>query len=153
MTRRTDAPGTYSKGMRQRAKLAQSIAHEPELLIVDEPLTGLDPLVRQDMVELFRSLAEGGMRILLSSHVLHEVESLTNEIVLVHRGRLLAQGTVTEVRDLLSRHPRRIEFVADEPRRLAGAVIELEGVASVSVVEGTQRLSWKHATRVRSFAS
>ena len=133
--------GTYSKGMRQRTKLAQAIAHEPELLILDEPLTGLDPVVRHDMVELFRKLADGGMRMVVSSHVLHEVESLTDEIVLLHRGRLLAQGTVLEIRDLLSRHPRKIEFVADEPRRLAGSLIKLEGVSSVRVAHDTQRLS------------
>jgi ABC-2 type transport system ATP-binding protein len=133
--------GTYSKGMRQRAKLAQSIAHEPELLVVDEPLTGLDPVVRAEMVALFRRLAADGMRILVSSHVLHEIESLTDEIVLLHHGRLLAQGSVVEVRDLLSRHPRRIELVADEPRRLARSLIELEGVSSVRVIDEAQRLS------------
>jgi ABC-2 type transport system ATP-binding protein len=133
--------GTYSKGMRQRAKLAQAIAHEPELLVVDEPLTGLDPVVRHAMVELFAKLAADGMHILVSSHVLHEVASLTSEVVLIHRGRLLAQGGVADIRDLLSRHPRHIELEADEPRRLAGSLIALAGVASVRVADDAGRLS------------
>jgi ABC-2 type transport system ATP-binding protein len=123
----------YSKGMRQRAKIAQAIAHAPELLVVDEPMTGLDPVARLDTLTLFRELAEAGVHIVISSHVLHEVESLTEEILLVHRGRLLAQGAVRDVRRLLARHPRRVEIRAREPRRLARALIELEDVAAVEV--------------------
>ena len=100
----------YSKGMRQRVKIAQAIAHGPEFLVVDEPLTGLDPLARRDMIALFEELGREGVHILISSHVLHEVESLTEEILLLHRGRLLAQGKVAEVRALLSRHPRKVEI-------------------------------------------
>ncbi len=131
---------TYSKGMRQRVKLAQAIAHKPELLVVDEPLTGLDPIARESLTSLFKELASEGTSILLSSHVLHEVESMTNEIVLLHRGRLLAQGEVREVRDLLSRHPRRIEFSARSPRKLAGALMELELVSSIQVSAEDSRL-------------
>jgi len=131
---------TYSKGMRQRVRLAQAIAHEPELLIVDEPLTGLDPIARESLTTLFKELASEGTSILLSSHVLHEVESMTREIVLLHRGRLLAQGEVREVRDLLSRHPRRIEFEARSPRLLAGALMELEVVSSIQIAPDTSRL-------------
>ena len=134
------ATKTYSKGMRQRVKLAQAIAHEPELLVVDEPLTGLDPIAREALTALFKELASEGKSILLSSHVLHEVESMTREIVLLHRGRLLAQGEVREVRDLLSRHPRRIEFEARAPRRLAGALMELDLVSSIQVSPENSRL-------------
>ncbi len=131
------ATGTYSKGMRQRLKLAQAFAHGPELLVVDEPLTGLDPVMRHTMIALFRELADSGIRVLVSSHVLHEVEAMTNDIVLLHRGRLLAQGDVGEVRDLISRHPRRIRIGAGEPRRLARSLIELEQVTSVTFASPT----------------
>lgn len=123
----------YSKGMRQRTKLAQAIAHGPELLVVDEPLTGLDPVVRRRVLELFRELGREGVHVIVSSHVLHEIESLTQEIVLVHRGRLLAQGTVSEVRRLLSRHPRQVLLRARDPRRLAEACIRFEHVSSVKL--------------------
>ena len=128
--------GGYSKGMRQRTRLAQAIAHDPELLIVDEPLTGLDPLARHRVLELFRELAGAGTSILVSSHVLHEVQSLTERIVLIHRGRLLAQGSVSEVRRLLSRHPRKVRFTVREPRRLAGALLRFEHVHSLTLGEG-----------------
>ena len=132
MDRRTAG---YSKGMRQRTRLAQSIAHDPELLIVDEPLTGLDPVARHQTLDLFRELARGGTSVLLSSHVLHEVQSLTERIVLIHRGRLLAQGSVPEVRRLLSRHPRKLVVRAREPRRLAEAVLRFDHVDALTLGE------------------
>lgn len=125
--------GGYSKGMRQRVKLAQAIAHDPELLILDEPLTGLDPIGRRDLIDLLRGLGEEGKSILISSHVLHEVESLTENILLLHRGRLLAQGTVSEVRRLLSKHPSRIELSARRPRELARELLAYDEVVSVSL--------------------
>lgn len=131
----------YSKGMRQRTKLAQSIAHSPELLIVDEPLNGLDPIGRAEMTELFRELGERGLSVVISSHVLHEVENLTERIVLLHRGRLLAQGSVGDVRRLLNKHPRRVEIEAREPRRLARRLVELGDVTSVRIDEGSGKLS------------
>lgn len=121
----------YSKGMRQRTRLAQAIAHGPKLVIADEPLTGLDPIARRQVLELFRGLAEDGCSVIISSHVLHEVESLTETMVLIHRGRLLAQGSVREVRRLISRHPSRVRLTARDPRGLASALLELEHVRSV----------------------
>lgn len=132
---------TYSKGMRQRVKLAQAIAHEPELLILDEPLSGLDPVGRRDIITLLQDLAAGGTHVLVSSHVLHEVESLTAEILLLHRGRLLAQGTVADVRALLDRHPRRVELRARDPRGLAQALVATDNVLSVRLDDGEGRLS------------
>jgi ABC-2 type transport system ATP-binding protein len=123
--------GEYSKGMRQRTRLAQAIAHNPELLVVDEPLTGLDPVSRHQTLELFKELGEAGTHVILSSHVLHEVQSLTQEIVLIHRGRLLAQGSVSDVRRLLSRHPRRVRLTAREPRRLAEAFLQYDHVGAI----------------------
>ncbi|MGD2016841.1 MAG: ABC transporter ATP-binding protein [Planctomycetota bacterium] len=121
----------YSKGMRQRTRLAQAIAHGPRLVIADEPLTGLDPIARRQTLELFRGLADDGCSVIISSHVLHEVESLTETMVLIHRGRLLAQGSVREVRRLISRHPSRVDLTANDPRGLASALLELEHVRSV----------------------
>jgi ABC-2 type transport system ATP-binding protein len=126
----------YSKGMRQRTKLAQAIAHDPELVIADEPLNGLDPVGRAEIQALFAELGRSGAHVLVSSHVLHEVEALTERIVLFHRGRLLAQGPVGEVRKLLSRHPRRVEIRARDTRRLATALIALEPVQSVRIEPG-----------------
>ena len=123
--------GTYSKGMRQRVRIAQAIAHEPEFLVLDEPMTGLDPLGRREVLELLRDLGVRGTHVLLSSHVLHEVENLTSEILLLHRGRLLAKGALRDVRALLSKHPRRVELRAARARDLACALMECEEVLSV----------------------
>ena len=123
--------GTFSKGMRQRVKVAQSIAHDPEFLVLDEPMSGLDPVGRRELLDLLRELGGAGMHVLLSSHVLHEIEHLTQEIVLLHRGRLLAQGSVPDVRRLLSRHPTRIVLYAREARRLAQALLAIDGVRSL----------------------
>lgn len=127
----------YSKGMRQRTKLAQAFAHTPRLIIADEPLTGLDPVARHQVIELYQELGESGTSLLISSHVLHEVQSLTPRIVLIHRGRLLAQGPVEEVRQLLSRHPRKVHLKARDPRGLARALLELTHVHSATLDEAT----------------
>lgn len=119
---------TYSKGMRQRVKLAQAIAHDPEFLVLDEPLTGLDPLGRRDVLQLLKELAEEGKTVLVSSHVLYEVESLDPKVLLIHRGRLLAQGKVREIRKLLNRHPSRVLIESREPRVLGKALFELDEV-------------------------
>jgi ABC-2 type transport system ATP-binding protein len=125
--------GGYSKGMRQRVRIAQAVAHSPEVLVLDEPLTGLDPVGRRELRGLFRSLAAAGTTILMSSHVLHEVESTTDRILLIHRARLLASGTVTEIRGLLDRHPQSIEIECDRPRDLARSLVALPEVEAVSL--------------------
>lgn len=131
----------FSKGMRQRVRLAQAIAHEPRLLVVDEPLTGLDPLGRRATIELFRELQAAGTSILVSSHVLHEVETLTQEVVLLHRGRLLARGEVREIRALLDGRPMRLAIEAHDPRKLATHLFGFEGVKSVQIDEARGRLA------------
>lgn len=148
---RTRRTAGYSKGMRQRTKIAQAIAHEPELIVADEPLSGLDPVGRAEIQRLFAELAAQGANVLVSSHVLHEVEALTPRIVLFHRGRLLAQGTVGEVRKLLSRHPRRVEIRARDARRLAAALVALEDVSSVRLAPDG-RLSVETSDVERFFA-
>ncbi len=95
----------YSKGMRQRVRLAQAIAHDPDLLVLDEPLNGLDPLVRAETIELFRSLAAEGKHVILSSHVLQEVDVISDQVVLIANGMVVAEGRVRDVRDELDEHP------------------------------------------------
>ncbi len=127
--------GQYSKGMRQRTRLAQAIAHNPELLILDEPLTGLDPVGRRHIMALFQGLAESGKSLIVSSHVLHEVQSLTDTIVLLHRGRLLAQGDVGEIRGLLSSHPREVRLQASNPRKLGSLLMNWPSVKKIEVID------------------
>jgi ABC-2 type transport system ATP-binding protein len=122
---RIDTPmNQYSLGMRQRIKLAQAIAHEPDLLILDEPFNGLDPVGRKQMTDLLRQWVASGRSLLLCSHVLHEVEAITQSFLMIYGGRLLAMGQSGELRELLSELPQEIEvFGADAPRvaeRLVG---------------------------------
>lgn len=123
----------YSKGMRQRTKIAQALVHDPELLVLDEPLTGADPVGRRELRALIASLAAQGKHVLVSSHVLHEVESLTQTVLLITRGRVLAAGQVTELRALLDEHPHRIALRCDRPRELARALVTLPHVVGIDL--------------------
>jgi ABC-2 type transport system ATP-binding protein len=123
--------GAYSKGMRQRVKLAQAIAHDPELLILDEPLSGMDPLARRKTIKLIREWGKSGRSILVSSHVLHEIESMTSNILLISQGRILAEGDVHHIRDLIDEHPHTVSIKADHPRELARAFLQEEDVLSL----------------------
>ncbi len=123
-----------SKGMRQRIRLAQALLHEPELLILDEPFNGLDPEARLTLMTLLRDLATGGTRILVSSHILGEIAQLTDRILLLFRGRLLAEGTVTEIRQLLDRHPVELRLTG-EARVLARWAVEQPELAALRMEE------------------
>jgi ABC-2 type transport system ATP-binding protein len=123
--------GGYSRGMRQRIKLAQALAHEPQVLLLDEPLTGMDPMSRRRATDIIKRLAAEGRTILVSSHVLHEVESMTQHVLLIHNGRILAQGDVREIRDLLDEHPHTVTLRARDPRALARAVVDAAHVVSI----------------------
>ncbi len=125
---------TYSKGMRQRVKLAQSLAHDPEILILDEPLLGTDPLGRQQIIKLLLELEKKGKTIIVSSHILHEIERLTDQILLINQGRLLAQGEVHEIRGLIDKHPHTIWVETLEPRRLARLLVDVDFVTSVRII-------------------
>ena len=98
----------YSKGMRQRIKLAQAMVHDPLVLFLDEPLTGTDPVARRELIDVIMELGRSGRTILVSSHVLHEVQALTRQVVLMNQGRLVALGDVRQIRDLIDEHPHRI---------------------------------------------
>src|SRR5687767_6229159 len=111
--------GAYSKGMRQRIKLAQALVHDPELLILDEPLTGMDPLMRRKTIRLIKDWARAGKHIIVSSHILHEIESMTSNILLINNGRILAEGDVHQIRDLIDEHPHTVYVRAEDPRRIA----------------------------------
>ena len=129
-----------SKGMRQRLRLAQALLHEPELLILDEPFNGLDPEARLTLMGLLRDLAAGGTRILVSSHILGEIAQLTDRILLLFRGRLLAEGTVTEIRQLLDRHPVELRL-AGEAQVLARWAVEQPELAALRMEDGAVVLS------------
>jgi ABC-2 type transport system ATP-binding protein len=124
--------GGYSKGMRQRVKLAQAIAHDPEVLLLDEPVSGMDPVNRRRVIDLVRKLGREGRTVVVSSHILYEVEAMTRRVLLVHNGRILAEGDVREIRDLLDEHPHTVALRAREPRRLAAAVVSWPSVLSVT---------------------
>jgi len=129
-----------SKGMRQRIRLAQALMHEPELLILDEPFNGLDPEARLTLMALLRGLAEGGTRILVSSHILGEIAQLTDRILLLFRGRLLAEGTVTEIRQLLDRHPVELRLTGGA-QVLARWAVEQPELAALRMEEDAVVLS------------
>jgi len=122
--------GGYSKGMRQRVKLAQAIAHDPEVLLLDEPVAGMDPVNRRRVIELVRRLGRESRTVIVSSHILHEVEAMTRRVLLVHNGRILAEGDVREIRDLLDEHPHTVSLRARDPRRLAAAIVGWPSVLS-----------------------
>jgi ABC-2 type transport system ATP-binding protein len=125
----------YSKGMRQRVKLAQALIHDPELLVLDEPLSGIDPVGRVEFIALFRTLAEHGKCLLVSSHELDELEKLTDHVAVMARGRIAAVGTLAQIRDLLDDHPLSIRIDCDQQRELAGALLHLQDVVGVELGE------------------
>ena len=122
--------GAYSKGMRQRIKLAQAIVHDPELLVLDEPLSGMDPLMRRRTIHLVREWAARGKSVIVSSHVLHEIEAMTATIVLMHNGRIVAEGDVHQIRALIDAHPHRVFIRAADPRALAQRLLVDDDVSS-----------------------
>lgn len=123
----------YSKGMRQRIKLAQAMLHDPDVIVLDEPLNGLDPVGRHEFMQVIAKLADQGKAIVISSHILYEVEQLTRNILLVHRGRLLATGDLTTIRGLIDAHPHRIRIETPDPRRVASVLLTLDNVLSLDL--------------------
>jgi ABC-2 type transport system ATP-binding protein len=128
--------GAYSKGMRQRVKLAQAIVHDPGLLILDEPLGGMDPLARRKTIRLIREWSRAGKSVVVSSHILHEIESMTSNILLINNGRILAEGDVHQIRDLIDEHPHTVYVRGEDPRRLARQFLERDDVLSLKFESG-----------------
>ena len=125
--------GTYSRGMRQRMRLAGMLVHDPEVLILDEPLNGADPRQRVQFQNLLRRLAEGGRTIVLSSHILEEVEEVADTVLLIVNGKLAASGGFRAIRAALDQRPYHVRVIADAPRELAAAVVRLPSVEAVNV--------------------
>src|SRR5712692_9932705 len=125
--------GAYSKGMRQRLRLAQSIAHRPKVLILDEPLNGLDPVVRAETIALFKKLAAEGLHLIISSHILHEVDMMSDRVVLLNNGYVVAEGGIHGVRDEMETHPMQILIRCDRPGVLAARVFEQDSVVEAKI--------------------
>lgn len=123
----------YSKGMRQRIRLAQALCHNPRVLVLDEPLNGLDPLARAEMIALFRTVAEEGCYVIISSHILHEVDAISDQVVLLSNGYVVAEGQIRDVRSEIREHPAQILIRCDRPRDLAAKMMGTEHVIEVRI--------------------
>lgn len=122
---------SYSRGMRQRLKFALALLNDPELLILDEPLLGTDPPTRKDLIELIRGMAQAGKSVIVSTHVLPDIEAMTQRIMVLNHGRLMAHGDVGEIREWLERYPRTVRVATPEPRELGATLWSWESVLSV----------------------
>jgi ABC-2 type transport system ATP-binding protein len=137
----------FSKGMRQRTKLATAIAHDPDVLLLDEPLTGVDPVARADILARIRALGAAGKTVLVSSHVLYEIEALTTDILVIYRGQVLAEGDVQSIRRLIDRHPHRIRVECDRPHDLARPLAGAEHVARLAFERGALEVETRDPDR------
>lgn len=146
MTEAMNRPiSTYSRGMRQRTKLAQALAHNPQLVFLDEPFNGLDPIGRHEMTVLLRKWIEQGRSLIFASHVLHEIESLTRSFLLICGGRLLASGTSEEVHALLTDLPNEITLHSDQPKPLASWLAAFDGIDSIRISGSAVTIATRHA--------
>ena len=123
----------YSKGIRQRIRLAQALAHDPKVLVLDEPLNGLDPLARSEMIALFRATAAQGCYVIISSHILHEVDVISDQVILLSNGYVVAEGQISTVRGEIQEHPTQILIRCTRPRELAAKMLEDEQIIEVSI--------------------
>jgi ABC-2 type transport system ATP-binding protein len=123
----------YSKGMRQRTKVAQSLVHDPIVLFLDEPFSGTDPVARRDLMDVVIRLGAAGKTVIMSSHVLHEVQAVTPHVVLLNHGRLVAEGHVRQIRDLIDTHPHRIVLACGQARALAAKLVKFDDVVGVEL--------------------
>jgi len=130
--------GQYSKGMRQRVKIAHALVNDPELIILDEPLQGCDPLARTTIMNVIKELGAMGRTVLVSSHILGEIERITEQIVILHRGRILALGNSHAIREMLDQHPHKIVLKCENPRDVAKHVIGIEQITGMSFVENKE---------------
>jgi len=142
---------SYSRGMRQRLKLAQAISHNPDVIILDEPLNGLDPLGKRKVIRLIKDYKKEGRTILVSSHILPEIEALTNNIILVHQGKILAKGDVHYIRDLIDTHPHIVSIKIKSPRELASKFIRENYVLNVNFGQTADSLLVETTNRDKFF--
>jgi ABC-2 type transport system ATP-binding protein len=123
----------YSKGMRQRIRLAQALCHNPQVLVLDEPLNGLDPLARAEMIALFRAVATGGCSVIISSHILHEVDAISDQVILLSNGYVVAEGQIHSLRDEIREQPAQILIRCDRPRDLASKIMGSEHTMEIRI--------------------
>lgn len=123
----------YSKGMRQRIRLALALAHDPKVLVLDEPLNGLDPMARAEVIELFRKFAESGMHVVISSHIMHEVDIVSDSVIMLSGGYVVAEGEIQGVRHEMEEHPIQILIRCDRPALVASSVFEQDSVVEVRI--------------------
>jgi ABC-2 type transport system ATP-binding protein len=125
----------YSKGMRQRVKLAQAIAHQPQVLVLDEPLNGLDPMARAELIAMLRELAAAGLHVVVSSHILHEVDLISDQVVMLNGGYVVAEGDIVGVRDEMEeQHPAQVLVRCDRPELLAARAFEQDHVVEARML-------------------
>ena len=137
----------YSKGMRQRIKLAQAMAHRPSVLILDEPLNGLDPMARAEMTILFRDLAAAGLHVVVSTHILHEVDRISDQVVLLNGGYVVAEGEIEGVRDEMEEHPVQVAVLCDRPQLLASRLFLADHVVEAKLERGVLLVRTRDADR------
>lgn len=136
LTDQADKPiNEYSKGMRQRIKIAQALAHKPQVLFFDEPLSGTDPVGRRRIIDLIKKLGDEGRTIVVSSHILHEVQAMTSDIILINRGRVVADGNVFQIREMIDEHPHRIYIESDSPRKFAALLASFDDIRQIEFTE------------------
>ena len=132
--------GAYSRGMRQRVKLAQALFHDPGILVLDEPLTGMDPMGRREVIGLIRELGEQGRCIFVSSHILYEIEAMTTKVILIAKGRIVAEGTIDHIRGLIDKQPHTVRIKTADPVKLSVRCLERGIVVSAGLDEGDGNL-------------
>jgi len=125
----------YSKGMRQRVKLAQAICHDPRVLILDEPLNGLDPMGRAEMIDLFKEFAGAGRHVIVSSHILHEVDLISDGVIMIHGGSVVAEGSIRDVRGEITAQPLQVLIRCNRPHAIAARAFELPHVVEAQIVD------------------
>jgi ABC-2 type transport system ATP-binding protein len=123
----------YSKGMRQRIRLALALAHDPKVLVLDEPLNGLDPMARAEAIDLFRKFAESGMHVVISSHIMHEVDIVSDRVIMMSGGYVVAEGNIQGVRHEMEEHPIQILIRCDRPSLVAANVFRQDSVVEVRI--------------------
>ncbi|HEX3146090.1 MAG TPA: ABC transporter ATP-binding protein, partial [Pyrinomonadaceae bacterium] len=146
--------GAYSKGMRQRVRLAQAIAHDPSVLILDEPLNGLDPMVRAETIALFKQLATDGLHLIISSHILHEVDMMSDRVVLLNNGYVVAEGGIQGVREEMDQeHPVQVLIRCDHPSLLASQIFQNTEVVEARIHDDRKGLFVKIRNQDQFFLS
>lgn len=141
----------YSMGMRQRLKFATAIVHDPDVLMFDEPLKGIDPLWRVKIVKLIKDYGKAGKTVIVASHILPEVEGMTNEIILIHQGKIFAQGDIHYIRSLLDSHPHMISIGCEQPRKLAELIIDREYINTINFHPNGQKVTFQTNKRDHFF--